>query len=152
VVGLLFQDADAQLFSPTVFDDVAFGPLNLGLSPEETRARVRETLAELKLGTYEDRVTYRLSQGEKRLVGLATLLAMRPAVLLLDEPTAGLDPRHETLLTNILCSRPEAMLIISHNHAFMDRVATRQLSMADGRILPADVPQPEPSLHDSPLT
>lgn len=152
VIGLLFQDADAQLFSPTVFDDVAFGPLNLGLSPAEARARVHETLAELNLTAYEDRITYRLSQGEKRLVALATILAMRPAVLLLDEPTAGLDPRHERMLTDILCKRSEAMLIISHNGEFMARVATRQLTMADGRIQAADSPHPETALHEPPLS
>ena len=151
VIGLLFQDADAQLFSPTVFDDVAFGPLNLGLSPAEARERVQATLAELNLAGYEDRVTYRLSQGEKRLVGLATILAMRPAVLLLDEPTAGLDPRHERMLTEILSNRPEAMLIISHNGAFMDRVATRQLTMAEGRIQAAETPHAEASLQESPI-
>ena len=90
-VGLLFQDADDQLFCPTVAEDVAFGPLNLGKSRDEVRRIVAGTLDSLGLAGYEHRVTYRLSGGEKRLVALATVLAMQPEVLLLDEPSGGLD-------------------------------------------------------------
>ena len=90
-VGLLFQDADDQLFCPTVVEDVAFGPLNLGLPRDRVRQVVAETLEAVGLAGYEHRITYKLSGGEKRLVALATVLAMQPEVLLLDEPTSGLD-------------------------------------------------------------
>ena len=101
-IGLLFQDADDQLFSPTVLEDVAFGPLNLGKSPEEARDIALKTLEKLDLAGFEDRVTYKLSGGEKRLVSLATVLAMDPEVLLLDEPTNGLDEKTEEKITDIL--------------------------------------------------
>ena len=141
-VGLLFQDSDSQLFSPTVFDDVAFGPLNIGMRQDEIRDVVRETLATLGLSAYADRITYKLSHGEKRLVALATILSMRPKVILLDEPTAGLDRRHEARLMEILLSRPEDMLIVSHNDPFMERVATRVVHLEDGQI--QDAPSTSP--------
>ena len=135
-VGLLFQDSDDQLFCPTVYEDVAFGPLNLGMSRDETDRVVRATLADLDLAGYEDRITYRLSQGEKRLVALATVLAMKPRILLLDEPTAGLDEAHERRLTDILVRLPQEMIVISHDRAFLDAVATRQVLLRSGTILP----------------
>jgi len=135
-VGLLFQDSDDQLFCPTVYEDVAFGPLNLGLSQEDTDRVVRETLAALDLAGYEERITYRLSQGEKRLVALATVLAMRPRVLLLDEPTAGLDAAHEARLTEVLLRLPQEMVVISHDRKFLDAVATRHAALKDGAIVP----------------
>ncbi|HOM18305.1 MAG TPA: ABC transporter ATP-binding protein, partial [Thermoguttaceae bacterium] len=101
-VGLLFQDADDQLFFPTVAEDVAFGPLNLGKPEEEVRRLVRETLAELGLAGYENRIIYRLSGGEKRLAALAGVLAMQPEVLLLDEPFAGLDEKTAQRVLDIL--------------------------------------------------
>ena len=101
-VGLLFQDADDQLFSPTVLEDVAFGPLNLGKSKEEAKTIAQQTLMSLGLTGFEDRVTHKLSGGEKRLVSLATVLAMEPEVLLLDEPTTGLDQATEKRLIEIL--------------------------------------------------
>ena len=135
-VGLVFQDSDDQLFCPTVYEDVAFGPLNLGLSQEDTDRVVRETLADLDLAGYEERITYRLSQGEKRLVALATVLAMRPRVLLLDEPTAGLDAAHEARLTEVLLRLPQEMVVISHDRKFLDAVATRHAALKDGAIVP----------------
>jgi len=134
--GLLFQDSDDQLFCPTVAEDVAFGPLNLGRRPAETRAIVAETLARLGLAGFEDRITHRLSGGEKRLVALATVLAMRPEVLLLDEPTTGLDAATAARLTDILLDLPQAMVVISHDAAFLDRVATRRVRLEGGRLEP----------------
>lgn len=139
-VGLLFQDSDTQLFCPTVFDDVAFGPLNLGKSKDQTRAIVEETLETLHLSAYADRITYQLSYGEKRLVALATILAMEPLALLLDEPTAGLDPVHEERLTEILLGLPQEMIVISHNEEFMERVATRTVYLHEGRIQETPAP------------
>ncbi len=124
-VGLLFQNSDDQLFCPTVAEDVMFGPLNLGRKHADARRLTSETLHQVGLAGYEDRITYRLSGGEKRLVALATVLAMQPDVLLLDEPLAGLDEEHETRITEILLRLPQAMLIVSHDRGFLDRVTQR---------------------------
>lgn len=134
LAGLLFQDPDDQLFSPTVAEDVAFGPLNLGSTPAEARAIVLETLAALGLSGFEHRITYKLSGGEKRLVSLATVLAMRPRVLLLDEPGNGLDAPATERLLEILGDLPQAMVIISHDRGFLDRLATRRVRLAHGRL------------------
>lgn len=131
-VGLLFQDSDDQLFCPTVAEDVAFGPLNLGKTAREARTLVGETLERLGLSGYEQRITYKLSGGEKRLVALAAVLAMEPEALLLDEPLTGLDEEHETRITNILLDLPQAMLIVSHNRAFLERVTHRTYRLRDG--------------------
>jgi cobalt/nickel transport system ATP-binding protein len=131
-VGLLFQDSDDQLFCPTVAEDVMFGPLNLGKRNGDARRVATDTLNQVGLVGYEDRVTYRLSGGEKRLVALATVLAMRPDVLLLDEPLTGLDDEHETRIAEILLGLPQAMLIVSHNRAFLDRVAHRTQVLRGG--------------------
>ncbi len=133
-VGLVFQDADDQLFCPTVAEDVAFGPLNLRKPHHEVRQIVARTLAMLGLSGYEDRVTYKLSGGEKRLVALATVLAMQPEVLLLDEPISGLDEESERRVTDILLGLPQAMLIVSHDGEFLRRVATRTVRLRDGRL------------------
>lgn len=133
-VGLLFQDSDDQLFCPTVAEDVAFGPFNLGKSRSEVEEIVARTLAELGLEGYAHRVTYRLSGGEKRLVALATVLAMEPEVLLLDEPTAGLDETAAERVTGILAGLPQAMLIVSHDHPFLARIAGRTLCLRHGRL------------------
>jgi len=137
--GLLFQDADDQLFCPTVAEDVAFGPLNLGKPRDEVRRIVARTLQGLGLAGYEDRITYKLSGGEKRLVCLATVLAMEPDVLLLDEPAAGLDEQVEARVVEILAGLPQAMLIVSHDRRFLERVATGTLRLAGGRLEAASV-------------
>lgn len=131
-VGLLFQDADDQLFCPTVAEDVAFGPLNLGKSHDEVRRIVGRTLDGLGLAGYEHRITYRLSGGEKRLVALATVLAMEPEVLLLDEPTSGLDEEATERLTGILRRLPQAMILVSHQRAFREAVADHAVELREG--------------------
>lgn len=133
-VGLLFQDSDDQLFCPTVLEDVMFGPLNLGQSREDARKIALQTLSDLGLDGFENRITYQLSGGEKRLVALATVLSMSPEILLLDEPTNGLDADVEKRLIEILRSLPQAMLIISHDRLFLDQVATRSVRLQDGVI------------------
>jgi len=132
--GILFQDSDDQLFCPTVAEDVAFGPLNLGQSPADARIIVGQTLAMLGLTGFESRITHTLSGGQKRLVALATVLAMRPDVLLLDEPTNALDEATEARLTEILLGLPQAMVIISHDRAFLDRIATQRVRLDHGRL------------------
>ncbi len=132
--GLLFQDTDDQLFCPTVAEDVAFGPLNLGRSRAEAWRIVAETLACVGLAGFERRVTYHLSGGERRLVALASVLAMHPDVLLLDEPTAGLDEASTARLIDVLRSLDQAMLVVSHDRAFREGVTGRTVSLRDGRI------------------
>ena len=121
--GLLFQDSDDQLFCPTVLDDVAFGPLNLGLGADQARAAARDALDAVDLPGFEERITYRLSGGEKRRVALAGVLAMQPDALLLDEPTAGLDEEHRGRLLQVLGDLSQAMLIVSHDTTFLSQLA-----------------------------
>jgi cobalt/nickel transport system ATP-binding protein len=137
-VGFVFQNPDDQLFMPTVLEDVAFGPLNQGLSPREARQRAEETLGDLGLEGYGERLTHRLSGGEKRLVSLATVLAMRPKVLLLDEPTNDLDPGTRERCVELLNSLPQAMFIVSHDWDFLDRIVNRLAVMHQGRLEPRD--------------
>jgi cobalt/nickel transport system ATP-binding protein len=133
--GLLFQDPDDQLFCPTVVEDVAFGPLNLGHSRETVSQLVQDTLTALELQGFEERITYKLSGGEKRLVSLATVLAMQPQVLLLDEPTNALDAQTRERLIHILQDLPQAMVIVSHDADFLAQLTTRMVHVKDGRLV-----------------
>ncbi|KLN62435.1 cobalt ABC transporter ATPase [Kiloniella spongiae] len=133
--GLVFQDPDDQLFCPTVAEDLAFGPLNLGKSAEEVGEIVRRTLELLRLEHLADRITHKLSGGQKRLVALATVMALEPEVLLLDEPTNDLDRDTKQHLISLLTELPQAMIIVSHNHHFLNRVATRQVELSDGVLM-----------------
>ncbi|RAU22841.1 energy-coupling factor ABC transporter ATP-binding protein [Paramagnetospirillum kuznetsovii] len=133
--GLLFQDADDQLFCPTVAEDVAFGPLNQGKSTAEARAIVHETLMALGLEGLENRVTHKLSGGQRRLVSLAAVLAMRPEALLLDEPTNALDEETRQRLLDILAGLPQAMVIVSHDREVCARLANREVRLETGRLV-----------------
>lgn len=146
-VGLLFQDADDQLFSPTVLEDVAFGPLNLGKSPAEAKEIALATLAMLGLTGFENRITYRLSGGEKRLVSLATVLAMEPEVLLLDEPTNGLDDETEEKITEVLKKLKLTFVIISHNMELLFSTTEKIYTIAEGRIFTDEELVPHYHLH-----
>jgi len=146
-IGLLFQDADDQLFSPTVLEDVAFGPLNLGKSPDEARDIALKTLARLDLFDFENRITYRLSGGEKRLVSLATVLAMDPEVLLLDEPTNGLDDETEEKITDILKGLNLSCIFISHNLDFLFKTTDKIYAMANGKIFLDETLVPHSHVH-----
>jgi cobalt/nickel transport system ATP-binding protein len=134
-IGLLFQDADDQLFSPTVLEDVAFGPLNMGKSKTEAIDISRRVLSGLGLAEFEKRVTFKLSGGEKRLVALATVLAMEPQVLLLDEPTSGLDERTKERLKQILRGLDLSYILISHEFDFMAEVVTSFYTLKEGRLV-----------------
>ena len=133
-IGLVFQNADDQLFSPTVLEDVAFGPLNLGASPAEARETALKTLNDLNLAGFEDRISYRLSGGEKKLVALATVLAMDPAVLVMDEPTTGLDEETNDRIVNILNTLDKTLLIVSHEYNFLAQTTQDFYSMRDGNV------------------
>jgi len=134
VVGVVFQNPDDQLFSPSVLDDVAFGPLNQGLSSGDAATRAEETLATVGLAGFGVRVPHKLSGGEKRRVALAGVLAMRPAVLLLDEPTMFLDPRGRrefiTLLNQLSCT----ILIATHDLGLVAETCSRTVVLDDGAI------------------
>lgn len=133
-IGLLFQDPDDQLFNPTVLDDVAFGPLNQGKSIKDAKDISRKALSDLGIGDLEDRITYKLSGGEKKLVSLATVLAMKPEVLLLDEPTSGIDPDTTHKIMHILESIDVSAIIISHDMDFISHTTGVIYGMLDGRI------------------
>jgi cobalt/nickel transport system ATP-binding protein len=137
-VGLLFQDSDDQLFCPTVLDDVAFGPLNLGYSRQQAIDVSRKILKNLGLEKFEQSVTHRLSGGQKRLVALAAVLAMSPAILLLDEPTAGLDAAVKKKLIHILNHLDITYFVISHEFDFLNAVTDKVYSMDKGKILTDD--------------
>jgi cobalt/nickel transport system ATP-binding protein len=150
-IGLLFQDPDDQLFSPTVLEDVAFGPLNLGKSRGEAAAIAQRTLASLGLSGFEERVTFKLSGGEKRLVSLATVLAMEPEVLLLDEPENGLDTRTRAKLMEILEHIEVAFILISHELEFLTSVTDAIYTLHDGRIQRDEDLQVHQHVHAHPL-
>jgi cobalt/nickel transport system ATP-binding protein len=114
-VGLVFQDPDDQLFLPTLLEDVAFGPLNEGADPMDAEDAARAQLAELGLAAAADRAAHHLSGGEKRLASLATVLVSTPALLALDEPTAGLDARARSRVVHLLAGRPETLLLATHD-------------------------------------
>ncbi len=133
-VGFVFQDPDDQLFCPTVEDDVAFGPLNLGFTVKEAERIAKRTLEDLGLSHLRDRVTYRLSGGEKRLVSLATVMAMQPRVVLLDEPTAGLDLDTSLLLSRFLREHFSTYLIVSHDREFLQSTVDTVYRMEKGQI------------------
>jgi cobalt/nickel transport system ATP-binding protein len=133
-VTYLFQSPDDQLFCPTVFDDVAFGPLNMGLPAEEARDRVQEALKTVGAEALADRPPHHLSGGEKRLVALATLLSMSPRVILLDEPTSNLDSRNRRQVINILEQAPQTLLVTSHDLEFLLEICPRVLLIDGGRV------------------
>jgi cobalt/nickel transport system ATP-binding protein len=134
-VGILFQDSDDQLFMPTVFDDVAFGPLNLGLPREEVDRRVHDCLAQVGMEAAGARAPYHLSAGEKRRVALAGVLAMDPEILVLDEPVTFLDPPGRTALLEILHRLPQAKILVSHDIDLARELATRAVFLEAGRVV-----------------
>ncbi len=134
-VGLVFQSPDDRLFSPTVFDDVAFGPLYQGLQEKEVRARVDVALQAVHMNDYGQRMSHHLSVGEKKRIAIATVLSMKPEVLVLDEPTAGLDPRARRSFINLLKELPLTMLVSTHDMLLVEELFPRMVIMDDGRIV-----------------
>ena len=131
-VGMLFQNPDDQLFMATIYDDIAFGPRNAGLDEESVIYRVEDRLKLLNIEHLKDKTALKLSGGEKRMAALATVLAMKPSVMLLDEPTAFLDPKARRNLINVLNSLPHTMLIATHDLAFAKEVCREAVVIKDG--------------------
>jgi cobalt/nickel transport system ATP-binding protein len=134
-VGLVFQDPDDQLFMPTVAEDVAFGPLNMGLEPAAVAARVDEALAAVRMRHVAERAPYQLSMGERRRVAIATVLAMRPALLVLDEPSANLDPRARRELLDVLAKIDRTMIVTTHDLPLAAELCERAVILAGGRVV-----------------
>ncbi len=138
-VGLVFQDPDDQLFSPTVFDDVAFGPLHMGLPADEVHRRVERALAAVGMAAFAHRVPHRMSLGQRKRVALATVLSMDPSILVFDEPSAGLDPRGRRELIRLLRTLGQTMLVSTHDMRLVAEVFPRTVVMDDGLVV-ADGP------------
>jgi cobalt transport protein ATP-binding subunit len=139
LVGVVFQNPDDQLFSPRVFDDVAYGPLYMGLLEPEVRQRVANALASVGMSGFENRRPHELSIGERKRISFATVLSMNPRLLALDEPSAGLDPRARRGLINLLNDLPQAMLVSTHDMHLVKDVFRRIVVMDQGEIV-ADGP------------
>jgi cobalt/nickel transport system ATP-binding protein len=132
-VGLVFQSPEDQLFCPTVFDDVAFGPLNMGLDEEEVRRRVTKALETMGLKGFEGRSAHHLSEGEKKRVALATVLSMDSEILALDEPTDNLDPAGSRLLIERIRSIPQTKIIVTHHLSVAVDLCERAVLLDEGR-------------------
>ncbi len=133
-IGLLFQNSDDQLFCPTVEEDIAFGPLNLGKSHDEAHVIVKETCEKLGLSGYERRITYRLSGGEKRRVALATVMAMHPECYLFDEPATGLDEKTTMRFLDYLTHYTDTYIIITHNRELLTHTVDKVYTLNDGSL------------------
>lgn len=141
-VGLVFQNPDDQLFSPTVFEDVAFGPLHVGLPAAEVRTRVACALAAVGMTGHEDHMPHHLSLGERKRISIATVLSMDPAILVFDEPSAGLDPRARRNLIGLLRELPQTMLVASHDMRLVWDLCPRTIVLDEGCLV-ADGPTVE---------
>jgi cobalt transport protein ATP-binding subunit len=148
-VGLVFQDPDDQLFSPTVFDDVAFGPLHMGLPADEVHRRVEAALRAVGMAGFDRRVPHRLSLGQRKRIAVATVLSMDPSILVFDEPSAGLDPRGRRELIGLLRSLEQTLLVSTHDMRLVAEVFPRTVVVDDGAVV-ADGPTAD-IMADSPL-
>lgn len=135
LVGIVFQDPEDQLFMPTVFDDIAFGPLNMGLKEGEIRKKVKEALKSVEMEGFETRLSHHLSFGEKKLVSIATVLAMEPEIIVIDEPTANLDPHARRHLTQILKGLSQTKVIATHDMNFAYQIAGQVAVLHKGEIV-----------------
>lgn len=135
LVGLVFQNPDDQLFSPTVFDDIAFGPLHMGLPEDQVYLRVEEALEAVEMEGFGDRLSHHLSVGQKKRIAIATVLSMHPQILVLDEPSAGLDPRARRSLINLLQDLPITQLVSTHDLRMAQELFPRMVIMDNGQIV-----------------
>ncbi|MCO5177099.1 MAG: energy-coupling factor ABC transporter ATP-binding protein [Thermomicrobiales bacterium] len=142
LVGFVFQNPDDQLFSPTVFDDIAYGPLYMGLAKDEIRRRVVAALAAVDMVGFEERMPHHLSLGQRKRISVATVLAMDPRILVLDEPSAGLDPRARKSLIELLRALPQTLIASTHDMRLVRDLFDRAVIMQDGRIV-VDAPTSE---------
>lgn len=133
-IGIVFQNPDDQLFLPTIYDDIAFGPRNLGIDEETIKHRVLDRLELLGISHLKNKSALKMSGGEKRMAAMATILAMKPSVMILDEPTAFLDPKARRKLINILKSLPHTMLIATHDLTFAKEVCPNCVIMKEGKV------------------
>lgn len=150
-IGMIFQDPDDQLFMPTVFEDVAFGPLNMGLPAEEVEARVLEALETVGALHLKDRPPYKLSGGEKRAVAVAAVLSMTPDILIMDEPSSALDPLARRRLINMLAGFRHTKIIVSHDLDMVLDLCERTIVLSRGRVI-ADGPTKNIFLKEEILT
>ncbi len=134
-VGLVFQNPEDQLFSPTVFEDVSFGPLNMKLSPDEVIKRTTDALEMVEMSGFENRSSHHLSEGEKKRISIATVLSMNPEILVLDEPTSNLDPKHRRELIHLLKKFNKTIIIVSHDLEAMLELCDRTVLMNKGEIV-----------------
>ncbi|KPK40979.1 MAG: cobalt ABC transporter ATP-binding protein [Omnitrophica WOR_2 bacterium SM23_29] len=134
-VGLVFQDPENQLFMPTVFDDVAFGPINMGLSKDEVKASVSEALKKVDMPDFTKRMSYHLSFGEKKRISIATVLSMKPKILVLDEPSSNLDPKHRRELINFLKELKLTKVIATHDLELVLETCSRVIVLDKGRLI-----------------
>jgi cobalt transport protein ATP-binding subunit len=134
-VGLVFQNPDDQLFCPTVFDDVAFGPQNMGLSKNEVSDRVAKALSQVGLTGFEKRSPFHLSIGEKKRIALATVLSIDSELIVLDEPTTNLDPRGRREIVELLSKLEKSMIIVTHDFGLAKKLCKRSIIMAKGKIV-----------------
>jgi cobalt/nickel transport system ATP-binding protein len=134
-VGLVFQDPDSQLFMPTVFDDVGFGPLNMRRTRQEVEKSVRQALKDVDMLPAIKRSSHHLSIGEKKRIAIATVLSMNPQILVMDEPSSNLDPRHRRELIDLLNSLEMTKIIATHDLDLLGRTCSRLVLMEEGRIV-----------------
>ena len=142
IVGIVFQNADDQLFTSRVYDDVSFGPQNLGLHENELQMAVEKTLKELDLWDLRDKPPSHLSAGQKRFCAFATVLVMQPQIIVMDEPTSDLDPRHRRQLIHLVKSLNNTRISVSHDLDFIWETCDRVIIMSEGKIV-ADGPSKE---------
>jgi cobalt/nickel transport system ATP-binding protein len=135
LIGLVFQNPDDQLFMPLIYDDIAFGCRNFGLSEDEVQKHIDETIDKLNIGRLRGRSSLKLSAGEKRMAAIAAVLAMNPVVLMLDEPTAFLDPKAKRALAETLNKLPQAKIVATHDMEFAAKICNRVIILKSGKIM-----------------